>query len=63
MILIYILLCAVFVILLIRFLLHCVEIHLSKKNSKQLESNLNQYKNTIAGGLAHDRIREKRKTQ
>jgi len=63
MILLWILLCIVFVVFFISILLHCISSMNESKNDKRLESNIKQYENTLTGGLEHDRINEKRKTQ
>tara|TARA_R100000329_G_scaffold140899_1_gene123405 strand:- start:7 stop:198 length:192 start_codon:yes stop_codon:yes gene_type:complete len=58
-----ILLYLVFVVFFISILLHCIVSLDESKNNKRLESNIKQYKKTLTGGLHHDRINEKRKTQ
>ena len=63
MILLCILLYLVFVVFFISILLHCIASLDESKNDESLESNIKQYKKTLTGGLDHDRINEKRKTQ
>ena len=46
------------IILLWLYLLSAIERRIERK---QLEKNLNQYKNTIAGGLENDRLNERQK--
>jgi len=63
MIMFCILLCIVFIVFFISILLHCIASLDESKNDERLESNIKQYENTLTGGLEHDRINEKRKTQ
>ena len=63
MILLCILLYLVFVVFFISILLHCIASLDESKKDERLESNIKQYQKTLTGGLHHDRINEKRKTQ